>query len=207
MASSTATIRRSSPVAGRPPLRVLPGGADGMGLACPSRSPEVAGAGRSSLARPQAHEASAHRSAVGDSSPGRSAVGGGRGHRHPAGARGVSPVPVRRIQESRGAVRGSSLRLTRRGRLVVRCGVLILALLGVLVAVLIASRPAVAGAQSGPVRVQYHVVMPGETLWGIAGRVDPHADRRDTIARIVELNALPDSGVEVGERIALPPPS
>ncbi len=197
MASSTATIRRSSPVAGRPPLRVLPGGADGMGLARPSRSPEVAGAGRSSLARPQAREASVHRSAV----------GGGRGHRHPAGTRGVSPVPVRRIQESRGAVRGSSLRLTRRGRLVVRCGVLILALLGVLVAVLIASRPAVAGAQSGPVRVQYHVVMPGETLWGIAGRVDPHADRRDTIARIVELNALPDSGVEVGERIALPPPS
>jgi hypothetical protein len=99
------------------------------------------------------------------------------------------------------------LRLTRRGRLVFRAGALVLAAGAVLLAVLMVSRPAAAGSPSGPVQVRYHVVLPGETLWSIAGEVAPRVDRREVIAEIVELNALPDSGVLAGQRIALPPTS
>jgi hypothetical protein len=41
-------------------------------------------------------------------------------------------------------------------------------------------------------------------LWSIAGEVAPGADRRDTVAEIVELNALDGSSVRAGQRIAVP---
>lgn len=79
-----------------------------------------------------------------------------------------------------------------------------LVLAGVLGTVLLLSRPAAAGSERHTIPVHYHMVLPGETLWGIAEQVAPGADPRDTIAEIVELNALPGSGVQVGQRIALP---
>lgn len=100
-------------------------------------------------------------------------------------------------------VRGR-LRLTRRGRVVVRSGVGVLVVVAVGVAVLLAGRPAAAGSGGGSVPVRHHVVLPGETLWGIAGEVAPGEDRRDAVAQIVELNALRGSGVMAGQRIALP---
>ena len=60
-------------------------------------------------------------------------------------------------------------------------------------------RPGATAAQTRTI-----VVQPGQTLWSIAGDVAPGADRRDTIARIVELNALPSTAVSAGERIAVP---
>lgn len=75
----------------------------------------------------------------------------------------------------------------------------------VLAAVLLVVRPASAGTQVHPVSVRYHVVMPGETLFGIAGREVPGVDPRDTVLRIIELNALPGPDIRAGERIALPP--
>nr|WP_269329742.1 LysM peptidoglycan-binding domain-containing protein [Kineosporia babensis] len=48
------------------------------------------------------------------------------------------------------------------------------------------------------------MVLPGETLWGIAGEVDPAGDRGDTVADIMELNALSSAAVAAGQRIALP---
>jgi LysM repeat protein len=47
-------------------------------------------------------------------------------------------------------------------------------------------------------------VAPGDSLWSIAGDVAPDADRRDTVAEIMELNALSGSSVNVGQRIAVP---
>ena len=105
------------------------------------------------------------------------------------------------------AARRGSLRLTRRGRLVLRLGLVVLALLLALVLALVLTRPASAGAQQHAVQARYHVVLPGETLWSIAGEIAPQADRRDVVAEIVELNALPGSGVEAGQRIAIPPSS
>jgi LysM domain len=96
------------------------------------------------------------------------------------------------------------IRLTRRGRIVVRVGSAVLALLMVICGVLLLDRTAVAGPQSHPIPVSYRVVLPGETLWQIAGEVAPRADRRSTVARIIELNALPGAAVSAGQRIAVP---
>ena len=98
----------------------------------------------------------------------------------------------------------SPIRLTRRGRVVVRIAVTALVLLAVVAGVLLIDRSAAAGSQVHPIPVSYRVVLPGETLWQIAGEVAPGADRRDTVARIKELNALPSAGVMAGQRIAVP---
>jgi len=96
------------------------------------------------------------------------------------------------------------IRLTRRGRVVVRGGGLLLAGAAVLVGLLALTRPAEAGSQVHRVPVTYRTVLPGETLWAIAGEVDPTSDRGDTIASIMELNALSDPALAAGQRIALP---
>jgi hypothetical protein len=66
------------------------------------------------------------------------------------------------------------------------------------------NRTAEAGSTPRSVQVSYRVVLPGETLWQIAGEVAPGVDRRDTVARIIELNALSTGGVNAGQRIAVP---
>lgn len=98
------------------------------------------------------------------------------------------------------AVRRAPMRLTRRGRL---------AATGLMAAVTIGASMFVGGvslagsrAEHAPVR--YVTVLPGQTLWAIAGEVAPEADRRDTVARILELNALPTSALQAGQRIAVP---
>jgi hypothetical protein len=48
------------------------------------------------------------------------------------------------------------------------------------------------------------VVQPGETLWVIAESVDPDTDPRETVARIVAMNDLPDSSVLVGQELQIP---
>ncbi len=96
------------------------------------------------------------------------------------------------------------LRLTRRGRVVVRLCVVLLGALATAAIVLAGGRAARAGEDSRPVPAEQVVVQPGETLWQIAGRVAPAADRRDTVARIVELNALPSASLRAGQRIAVP---
>jgi LysM repeat protein len=47
-------------------------------------------------------------------------------------------------------------------------------------------------------------VAPGDTLWSIAGEAAPGVDRRDTVHRIVELNALAGPELSVGQRVAVP---
>lgn len=44
----------------------------------------------------------------------------------------------------------------------------------------------------------------GQTLWDIAHDIDPQADPRDTIARIIELNDLPTTKVQAGQRLEVP---
>ncbi len=48
------------------------------------------------------------------------------------------------------------------------------------------------------------VVEPGDTLWNIAERHAPDADRRSVIAEIRRLNGLDNSTVEVGQELLLP---
>lgn len=115
----------------------------------------------------------------------------------------TDPQPARRPEAGDGG-RRARLRLTRRGRAVVRLAVLLLGLLVTAVVVLGSGRVARADESATPVPVAYHVVQPGESLWQIAGRVAPGEDRRDTVARIVELNALESGSLEAGRRIAVP---
>jgi hypothetical protein len=95
------------------------------------------------------------------------------------------------------------VQLTRRGRLVI-----LIALVGLGVGLMLALTGVFGAATAGssPTRpaTRTIVVQPGQTLWSIAQQVAPNADRRDTIARIVELNALPNSSVSAGARIAVP---
>ena len=132
---------------------------------------------------------------------------------HAVRARGNAHAPV----TARGAVSAAHhpgvsteakasapLRLTRRGRAVVRALVLLVLAVVVALAVLLISRPAVAGTGARSVPVTYHVVLPGETLYGIVGAQMPGVDVRDGVAEVVELNALPGSSVRAGQRLALP---
>jgi nucleoid-associated protein YgaU len=94
-----------------------------------------------------------------------------------------------------------TLRLTRRGRVVV------------LIVVLLAALGAFAtwGAPAASTDVVHHpktvtvIVSPGETVWDIAQRVAPQADTRSTVAEIEELNSLSDAGsIRVGEPLYVP---
>ncbi|WP_082537958.1 LysM peptidoglycan-binding domain-containing protein [Angustibacter sp. Root456] len=109
-------------------------------------------------------------------------------------------VAVPDTRAGRARRQGAPLRLTRRGRLVVTG---LLATAGVAVS-LFAGGVAGAGTDAQRVPVRYVTVAPGDTLWSIAGEVAPSEDRRDTVARILELNARDTSGVRAGDRIAVP---
>jgi hypothetical protein len=126
----------------------------------------------------------------------------------PAGERGarvrsalVEAGPTPALAPSSSA--SSSVQLTRRGRLVI-----LIALVGVGIGLMLALTggfgPATAGSSPSGPATRTVVVQPGQTLWSIAEQVAPNADRRDTIARIVELNALSNSSVSAGARIAVP---
>jgi hypothetical protein len=102
----------------------------------------------------------------------------------------------------RGRVTPAALRLTRRGRLVVVALFLLTLFAG---GVLFGSTATRATGEAGAPRdYQYLVVQPGQTLWGIAKEIAPQEDPRATIEAIRRLNALPDAGIEAGQRIALP---
>jgi Tfp pilus assembly protein FimV len=103
--------------------------------------------------------------------------------------------------EPRTRTRAGTLRLTRRGRLVVFLAGLV-AVLAVLFVVL--SDAATGTAERGePVPVRMVEVESGDTLWTIASRAAPGQDPRDLIDEIEELNSLHGS-LQVGSRIAVP---
>ncbi|PZS34220.1 MAG: hypothetical protein DLM59_05210 [Pseudonocardiales bacterium] len=95
--------------------------------------------------------------------------------------------------------RPRSTRITRRGRLVLTLTVV--AVIGLLS--LVASRsPASHPGRAAPAGSV--VVQPGDTLWAVAVRADPHADPRVTVDRIVRLNGLADVSVRPGQHLRLP---
>jgi hypothetical protein len=113
--------------------------------------------------------------------------------RRPTGRPAVSPTVRPAVP--------AGLRLTRRGRLVM----VVLFLLALFGGGVLFGTGSKAGAsdQAGAPH-QYVVVQPGQTLWGIAKQVAPGTDPRVTVEAIRRLNALPDGGVQAGQRIALP---
>lgn len=110
---------------------------------------------------------------------------------------GTRPRPVRR--PARRPVDGP-LRLTRRGRIAIVAVALLIALGG-----FVAFGPSViATDESGP-EPAIVTVQPGETLWEIAGRVNPDGDVRSTVDDIAELNGISDAGqLRMGTELAVP---
>ena len=99
------------------------------------------------------------------------------------------------------------LRLTRRGRIVligvplVLLAVLLLSLSGFF------NSPAKASDSAADLAVTPTVtvtVQPGQSLWTIAGAVDPGRDARDVVADIVQLNNLSAGSVLPGQQLFVP---
>ena len=98
-------------------------------------------------------------------------------------------------------VRTGSVRLTRRGRLVV----LALALIAVLAVGLVLASGSVATDEPGtPEPTRVVMVGTGETLWGIASDLADDGDVRAMIDRIEQLNALDSGMVSAGQRLLVP---
>jgi len=99
------------------------------------------------------------------------------------------------------------LRLTRRGKVVligiplVLLAALLLSLAGFFNSPAKASDSALDLAVTPTVTV---TVQPGESLWAIAGSVDPGRDARDVVADIVQLNNLTGGAVLPGQQLYVP---
>jgi nucleoid-associated protein YgaU len=107
-------------------------------------------------------------------------------------AEALAPVPAPVL---------GTVRLTRRGRVVLAV-VVALVVAGLVVAGATAAQASgPAAAHGGDSRV---FVQPGDTLWSIALRTDPGADPQSVVAGILRANHLPGSSVTVGQRLWVP---
>lgn len=113
----------------------------------------------------------------------------------------VISFPVREAPGERPGATTVPLRITRRGRLALTLlfsAALALGGLG-------AAGQALAGPDSPPPPMDTVVVLPGDTLWGIAsGVAAPGEDVRDVIVEIRTLNGLSTSAVNVGQELLVP---
>ena len=99
------------------------------------------------------------------------------------------------------------LRLTRRGRIVLIGLPLVLLVAVILSLTGLLNSPAKAADNASGLMVTPTVsvtVQPGESLWAIAGQVDPDRDPRDVIADIVQLNDLQAGKVMPGQQLFVP---
>jgi LysM repeat protein len=100
------------------------------------------------------------------------------------------------------------LTLTRRGRLALTLGVVLLALAALVgVAALIlgpTATPAAASSSTSHAALTTITVRSGETLWSIANRVAPNTDPRETVTALREVNNLDTGYVYAGQRLIVP---
>ena len=111
--------------------------------------------------------------------------------------------PTVAFSRTAAATRPAPMRLTRRGRIVL--GTLV-ALPIVVGAYFIGMGSSSAGADSVQSNVAFEqvTVMPGDTLWKIAGDVAPDADPQAVVSAIADLNQLDTLTVQPGQRLAIP---
>ena len=95
----------------------------------------------------------------------------------------------------------STVRLTRRGRLVVFVTSLFL-VLGV--AFMLAGGAVGTGEAGQPAPTEIVQVAPGDTLWGIASQVATDGDVRSMMTQIERLNALESTGLQAGQKLRVP---
>ena len=97
-----------------------------------------------------------------------------------------------------------SVRLTRRGRMVVICVAALVFLAGLWAGARHGARATSGGGQGPVVMPESVVVGAHDTLWGIAVRARPGVDPRVTVQRMIDLNALPSAVVNPGQKVYLP---
>ncbi len=95
----------------------------------------------------------------------------------------------------------STVRLTRRGRLVVFLTSLFL-VLGV--AFMLAGGAVGTGEAGQPAPTQIVQVAPGDTLWGIASEIATDGDVRSMMSEIERLNALDSAVLGAGQKLVVP---
>jgi hypothetical protein len=93
-----------------------------------------------------------------------------------------------------------SLRLTRRGRLVL---VVLPAILAATCSLIAVGGPLVP-AEAAPAASRSVVIGAGDSLWSLAERLAPNADPRDVVAEFERVNGLHDAGVQAGARLVVP---
>jgi LysM repeat protein len=99
------------------------------------------------------------------------------------------------------AARPGSVRLTRRGRVVV----FLVAFVAVLALGIALGTQSFAGETPGtPEPTRVVMVGSGETLWAIAAEAAGDGDVRAMVDRIEELNALDSAMVQAGQRLRVP---
>lgn len=110
------------------------------------------------------------------------------------------------------ALSAARLRITRRGRaavsVLVAGSIAVAVAIGAVGAVGASSAAAIGGDGTpgdGAVQFDVHTVLPGESLWSIAGDLDPGADPRDVIVELRRFNGLADSTIQPGQQLAIPP--
>jgi hypothetical protein len=98
-------------------------------------------------------------------------------------------------------VEASTVRLTRRGRIV-----FLFAFLACAFAVMVAFGGwATASLDAGtPEKVRIVEVQPGDTLYGIADDIAEPGKIREMVHQIQQLNSLPGGGLQVGQKLAVP---
>lgn len=109
-----------------------------------------------------------------------------------------APRPAAARPSVRPAERPSSeVRLTRRGRLVVFVGALLLVLA---VGFGFGARSA---ATDSPEPTRVITVAPGDTLWDIAAEIAP-GETRAMVGHIERLNGMDTAGLQVGQQLVVP---
>lgn len=113
----------------------------------------------------------------------------------------ISPAFVPSAARTPRLARNASVRLTRRGRIVV-----LLAFLTAAVIVMMSLGGWATATRDGgtPEQVRIVEVQPGDTLYGLAGDIAEPGEIREMVHHIKELNSLPGSGLVVGQKIAVP---
>ncbi|MBO9626948.1 MAG: LysM peptidoglycan-binding domain-containing protein [Microbacterium sp.] len=97
------------------------------------------------------------------------------------------------------------LRLTARGRRVLLAVAAVPLAIGIGFAALSGGSAAASGQGAGTTAsFETVTVMPGDTLWSIAGEIAPSADPREVIGEISRLNMLEGGTLQIGEELAIP---
>lgn len=129
------------------------------------------------------------------------AVGHGFGSAGTAVRRPARRAARRPATTSAPAAAPSSVRLTRRGRLVLLVAFVVLVFTALTV---FGAQSAATGEAGAPVETRTVVVGEGDTLWGIASTVAEPGGVREMIHQIEELNALSGAGLAMGQELAVP---